>query len=120
MYSHVNAVHVCWSLSYSVYLFKNSEIGIISGFSGNEEFSDLLIKCGDKNEIICYTECYVGQVILPVEKIVKNYPSVNIIFWDCEGICSYAPIDCNKGKYPTIHGWDVDKTVLVTGKFDVV
>ena len=60
---------------------KNSEVGVVSGISGIEEFSDFLIRCGDKDtEILRYTECYIGQISLPVRKILNNYPSLRIIY----------------------------------------
>ena len=63
--------------------------------------------------IIRYSECYVGQVVLPVDSIVKNYPSMKTIIWDYEGLCTYAPTDCSEGKRPTIHGCERGKTYPV-------
>ena len=40
-----------------------------SGISRNEEFNDFLNRCGDEDiEIIHYSDCYIGQLSLPVKK----------------------------------------------------
>ena len=97
---------------------KNSEVGVISGITGIEEFNDFLIRCGDRDtEIILYTEGYIGQISLPVKEIVKNYPSVRIILWNCDGLCSYSIDQCNQEYYPSIQGCDMDKYSLPTVKF---
>ena len=97
---------------------KNSEVGVFSGISGIEEFNDFLIRCGDKDtEILRYTECYIGQISLPVRKILNNYPSLRIILWNCDGLCSYSIDQCNQEYYPSIQGCDMGKYSLPTVKF---
>ena len=89
---------------------KDSDIGVISGIRDIQEFIDFLNRCSDKEKLVIrYSDCYVGQVVLPVDSIVKNYPSVRIIIWDCEGLCTYAPTDCSEGKQPTIRGCERGK-----------
>ena len=100
---------------------KNSEVGIISGFSGSDEFNDFLNRCGDEDiEIIRYYECYVGQLSLPVEKIIKNYPSVKMIIWDCNGLCRYTHKDCNEDYFPIIRRCSTGKSPLDTVKFTLI
>ena len=100
---------------------KNSEVGLISGFSGTEEFNDFLNRCGDEDiEIIRYSECYVGQLSLPIERIVKNYPSVKMIIWDCNGMCTYTHKECNEDYFPIIRGCDMGKSPLDTVKFTLI
>ena len=97
---------------------KNSEVGVVSGISGIEEFNDFLIRCGDKDtEILRYTECYIGQLSLPVRKILNNYPSLRIILWNCDGLCTYSIDQCNQEYYPSIQGCDMGKYSLPTVKF---
>ena len=57
---------------------------------------------------------------LPVKKIVKNYPSVRIILWNCNGLCSYSIDQCNVEYYPTIQGCEMVKYSLPTVKFALV
>ena len=76
---------------------KNSEVGVVSGISGIEEFNDFLIRCGDKDtEILRYTECYIGH---------------------CDGLCTYSIDQCNQEYYPSIQGCDMGKYSLPTVKF---
>ena len=100
---------------------KNSEVGVVSGITGIEEFNDFLIRCGDKDtEIIHYTECYIGQIRLPIKEIVKNYPSVRIILWNSNGLCTYSINQCNQEYYPIIQGCAMGKYSLPTVKFALI
>ena len=84
---------------------KDSDIGVVLGIRDIQEFIDFLNRCNNKEKLVIrYSECYVGKVELPVDIIVKNYPSVRIIIWDCEGLCTYIPTGCSEGKQPTIRG----------------
>ena len=89
---------------------KNSEIGVVSGIIGIEEFNDFLLRCGDADtEIIRYTDCYIGQISVPVKEKVNNYPSVRIIMWDWGGLCRYSIDQCSQEYHPTIQSCDIGK-----------
>ena len=84
---------------------KDSITGTVEGLEGYEEFKDFLNRCGDENiKILLYTNCYVGYLSLPVERIQVNYPSLKRLYWYCKGTCVYTRSavyveGCTEGKF---------------------
>ena len=61
----------------------------IVGLKSNEDFDNYGLKCGDYDlEILVYKECWLGKILLPVNRIMVNYPNVKEIYWQCEGYCT--------------------------------
>ena len=99
---HVSNSH-CYHIE-CVYQEKDNSMEI-SGLETIDEFNDYLNKCGHYGiNVLKYDKCYVGNVNIPIKKIIKNYPKVRSIFWDCKGNCVYPAsyvgiFGCNPGMF---------------------
>ena len=60
---------------------------VISNFDGRGPKSSNIFFCKDDKVIRTYTKCHVNYVKLPVDKIMRSFPSVRIINWACTGEC---------------------------------
>ena len=61
-------------------------VGIIS----NEDFDNYGLKCEDYDlEIPVYKDCWLGKILLPLNRLILNCPNVKSIYWQCEGYCAH-------------------------------
>ena len=60
---------------------------VILNFDGRGPKSSNIFFCKDDKVIRTYTNCHVNYVKLPIDKIMRSFPSVRIINWACTGEC---------------------------------
>ena len=79
---------------------------LISKFNGHGAKNSNIFFWKDDKLIRTYTNCHVNYVNLPIDEIVRSFPSVRIINWACTGDCyvrdSIDEINvkgCRKGKF---------------------
>ena len=79
---------------------------VISTFDGRGPKNSNIFFCKDDKVIRTYTKCHVNYIKLPVDKIMRSFPSVRIINWACTGECyvlhstdGITVKGCTKGKF---------------------
>ena len=85
-------LYFSYAISYHVEcLYEDKDETItIRGLESVIEFNEYLIRCGQTDAIVLiYDQCHVGNVMIPVQKIIKNYPKIRTIYWMCKGNCNY-------------------------------
>ena len=75
----------------------NSRYGTtIHKIYGLQEFLDNIFFChNSESKIITYQECHIPRVLLPMDKIKKNFPSLHLLNWRCTGDCYVYVKDMN-------------------------
>ena len=62
---------------------------VIENLRSKLELEDYVLRCGEDNVIVLiYRDCYVGDILLPISKLVDNYPNLRTIYWNCVGTCT--------------------------------
>ena len=53
---------------------------IIENLESKIEFNDYLLKCGQSEAVIViYSQCYVGDIVIPINQILDNYPKLRTL-----------------------------------------
>ena len=70
----------------------NGEKVVVLNFVGRAEYLTARKQCGSANvEVLIYRHCEVKGIELDLNYMLRRYPNLRIISWNCIGGCTYQP-----------------------------
>lgn len=64
----------------------------VSNFKDKDSYNRLKMQCGAPNmEVVVYRYCTLPGVHIDMDYMRARYPHLSILYWKCQGGCSYNP-----------------------------